>query len=877
MGQVWRATDTTLGRQVAIKILPDAFASDPERLARFEREAKTLAALNHPHIAQIYGFEKVDVASGFSRTSALVMELVEGEDLSQRLARGAIPLDEGLPIAKQIAEALEAAHEQGIIHRDLKPANIKVRADGTVKVLDFGLAKAMGPSEGDGFSRRQAEAEASALQTITTPAMTQAGMILGTAAYMAPEQAKGQPLDRRADVWAFGAVLFEMLTGQRAFSGEDTTDTIVAVISKEPQWSALPPGTPATIRKLLRRCLEKDRKRRLDSAADARLEVDDAMTAPASGDTAPPIRNHALPWAVAATAVLVAGVLLLLWAPWRTAPGLPPPLETRLDIITPATADPISIALSPDGRQIAFVALGDGTSQLWLRSLGATIAKPLAGTEGAALPFWSPDSRSLGFFAGGELKRLDIGGGTPQTLATVGNPRGGTWNAEGTILFPPTTGGPVFRVPATGGPATAVTTLDRQSSHRFPSFLPDGRHFLFLAQGAADTAGIYLGALDSADTRRLTPAGSAGVYVSGWLLWVRAGTLVAQRLDLERQTLTGDPLTIADPVGVDPTFGTAAVSVSATGLVAYRAGGSSRHQLSWFDRSGKALGTLGAPDENGLSYPHVSPDGHRVVVQRTVQGNADIWLLDGTRTSRLTFDAALDRFPIWSPDGSRIMFDSNRKGHRDLYQQSASSAGAEELFLESVQDKLPTDWSADGRFLLYQSTGPQTDRDIWVVPSDGVRTPRVFLGTNFSERQGAFSPDGRWVAYMSNESGRDEIYIRPFAGPSASGASASTGGQWQVSTAGGIFPRWRPDGKELYYLDPIARMMAAPIVATGATLTPGAPAALFPTRIFGGGVDNARGRQYDVTRDGRFLINTLLDDATTPITLLQNWQPEAKK
>ena len=724
MGQVWRATDTTLGRQVAIKILPDAFASDPERLARFEREAKTLAALNHPHIAQIYGFEKVDVASGFSRTSALVMELVEGEDLSQRLARGAIPLDEASPIAKQIAEALEAAHEQGIIHRDLKPANIKVRADGTVKVLDFGLAKAMGPSESDGFSRRQAEAEASALQ-ITTPAMTQAGMILGTAAYMAPEQAKGKPLDRRADVWAFGAVLYEMLTGQRAFRGEDTTDTLVSVLGKEPDWSAVPANTPASIRKLLRRCLEKDRRRRLDSAADARLEIEDALTAPSSFDgaatSAAPGGRRAVIAALAIVLVLLVALSVPAVRHLRESPSPAPP-ETRTDIVTPATTEPWSFALSPDGRQLAFVAAGDGASRLWLRPLVTAAARPLTGTEGAQFPFWSPDSRSVAFFAEGKLKRLDLDGGAPRAIAAAPSGRGGTWNADDVILFPPSYMGPLFRASASGqSQPVAVTTLDRHVNHRFPSFLPDGRHFLFYAQGPPDTAGIYLASLDSRETHRVTAADAAGVYLpvrtgpadafieDVWLLWVRAGTLLAQRLNPDGQSLTGDPVTLADQVAVDSGYNVAAVSTSANGMVAYRTTEASRRQLAWVDRSGKALGLLSAADENALNHPAVSPDGQRAVVDRRVQGNTDIWLLDGTRTSRLTFDAAIDETPIWSADGRRIVFDSNRTGYRDLYQKSTSGE-AETLLLASPEDKVATSWSPDGRFLFYQTKSPQEAR-----------------------------------------------------------------------------------------------------------------------------------------------------------------------
>ena len=711
-------------------------------------------------------------------------------------------------------------------------------------------------------------------------AATNAGVILGTAAYMSPEQAKGRdggPAHGHLRVWC---VLYEMLTGRAAFEGEDVPDILGAVLQARAgldaaarERTAAHSGTAAALP--AEGCEEAaaDVRRMCGSTSNRRWRNRwrrHRQLAPA--------RGARLAWIAFAAALLVAAALAVPAV--RYLRETPPPSPPRRASRSSRPPPPIPF-LSPS-RPTA------GRSSSWLPATAppasgcgpwpSTTAQPLAGTEGAAYPFWSPDSRSVGFFADGKLKRLDIGGGAPQTLATAAVARGGTWNADGVILFAPTTASPLFRVPASGGEAVAVTKLDRQTSHRFPFFLPDGRQFLFYAQGTPETAGIYLGSLDSAETRRLTPADTAGVYLSsGWLLWVRAGTLVAQRLDLERKALTGDPVTLADPVAFDAAIAASAVSVSAAGLVAYRAGGANRRQLAWFDRSGKALGTMGAPDENDLSAPSVSPDGRRVAVYRTVQGNTDIWLLDGTRTSRFTFDAALDRFPIWSPDGSRIVFDSNRKGHRDLYQKPSSGAGAEELLVESPQDKVATDWSADGRFLLYHSIDPQTARDLWVLPLEGDRKPWVFLKTSFDERYGQFSPDGRWVAYMSNESGRNEIYIRPFAAPAASGAAANpAAGQWQVSTAGGIYPRWRPDGKELYYIGPNGEMMAAPITATGTTLEPGAPVALFPTRIFGGGVDNGQGRQYDVTRDGRFLINTVLDDASSPITLIQNWKPPAK-
>ena len=905
MGQVFLARDTKLDRDVAIKILPEAFAHDADRLARFQREAKTLASLNHPNIASIYGLEE----SG--GVSALVMELVEGDDLSQRIAHGAIPLDEALPIAKQIADALEAAHEQGIIHRDLKPANIKVRRDGTVKVLDFGLAKALEPVGAMSVS-------ASMSPTITTPAhlregyggqaMTQAGMILGTAAYMSPEQARGGTVDKRVDLWAFGVVLWEMLTGNRLFEGATVSDTLAAVLKTEPQWNALTPATPAAIRRLLRRCLEKDPKRRLDSAADARLEIEEALTAPAPDTAQASAQSSAassrLPWIALAALVLVAAGLAIPAV--RHVQETPPPAlpETRTEIVTPATDQPMSFALSPDGRQIVFVASGDGASRLWLRSLATTTAQPLAGTEGATLPFWAPDSRSIAFFAGNSLKRLDLGGGAPQTLAPVTNGSGGTWSADGVIVFAPSLTTPLMRVPATGGAAAVVTTVGpQQFGHAAPYFLPDGRRFLFYALGASDVVGIYLGALDGSAPTLLAPADSPGVYLpegpgraeasreGGWLLWVRAGTLLAQRLDVAQAALTGDPVTLADSVAVNNFIIQSALSVAAPGLVAYRTEEGSPRQLTWVDRSGTMRGAVGEPDGT-LFQPRVSPGGRRVVVSRLLPGNIDLWLLDGARTTRFTFDAAREDFPLWSPDGTRIVYRATRTGPGDLYQKLASGAGVEERLVASDQNKVATSWSADGRFLLYISIDPQTAADLWVVPVVGDRTPSVFLKTPFREVYGAFSPDGRWVAYHSNESGRPEVYLRPFVPPvipnSAAGTGAGAdrsvrlqpdpvGGQWQVSTAGGIHPVWRPDGRELYYLNPAGAMMAAPITVTGSTLEPGAPVVLFPTRIVGGGVDAQQGRQYDVAPDGRFLINTVLDDAAAPITLLQNWNPEGKK
>ena len=608
MGEVYRATDTSLGREVAIKVLPDAFAQDAERLARFEREARTLASLNHPNIAIIYGLEKGPPEGG-PHIRALVMELVEGPTLADLIERRGgssdppMPLDEALPIARQIAEALEAAHEQGIIHRDLKPANIKVRPDGTVKVLDFGLAKAMEPAGAmsPGLSMSP---------TITTPAMTQAGMILGTAAYMSPEQARGKPVDTRADIWAFGAVLFEMLTGKRAFPGEDITDTLAAVVRAEPDWGALPADLPSAVRAYLTRCLQKDPRQRVQAIGDVRLALTGAFeTAMPQGTTtatsATP-RGRLVWMALLASAAVV---IVSLAVPTLQHLRETPPPETRTEIVTPVTDQPTSIALSPDGQQIVFVASDDGGSRLWLRFLATTTAQPLAGTEGATDPFWSPDSRAIGFFAAGCAEAARRWWRRyPRTLAPVVTGRGGTWNTDGVIVFAPSDGTHLMRVSATGGTAAAVTTLGpQQAAHRFPHFLPDGRRFLFNVRSASNTDTIYLGALDGSAPIRLTLADSRAVYLpSGWLLWVRAGALVAQRLDTAQATLAGEPVTLADGVAV--------VSVAATGLVAYRTAVGGRRQLAWFDRSGTARGVGGVPDGNDLQNPRVSHDGRRVVV-----------------------------------------------------------------------------------------------------------------------------------------------------------------------------------------------------------------------------------------------------------------------
>ncbi len=665
-------------------------------------------------------------------------------------------------------------------------------------------------------------------------------------------------------------------------------------MTREIDLGALPATTPRHIRTLLARCLVKEPKQRLRDMGDARLVLSGAHESEPVSPTGIIAASPRRAWPFAALGVAAAVIAAMALPTLRHLRETPPPVppETRVDIVTPATDDPASFALSPDGRQIVFVASGDGVPRLWLRSLSGTTAEPLAGTDGARAPFWSPDGRSIGFFAANAVRRLDLGGGPPEILAPVLGLGGSTaaWSTDGSIVFAETPSAALTRVSVAGGVRTPATTLlPGQTGHNRPFFLPGGTRLLFTATGTPDTAGIYLTARDGTAPTRLTPVASAARFVpaadsgkDGWLLWMRAGALVARRLDVENGVLTGDPVTLAEGLAANART---APSVSATGLVAYRQGGDRRRQLTWVDRSGAVKGTIGEPDGNDLSSPRVSPDGRRVVVSRTVQNNTDIWLVDGNRPSRFTFDAAPDRYPSWSADGTRIVFSSPRAGSLDLYQKPADGGGAETALVTSAGSDTASSWSADGRFLMYISTGLQTNADLWVVPTSGDRRPSVFLQTPSRELYGMFSPDGRWVAYQSDESGRPEIYVRPFIAPSSGAptedarttAPRAGEGQWQVSTAGGIMPAWRHDGKELYFLNPAGAMMASSIGVSSTSFVSGAPVMLFPTQIYGGGGDAQQNRQYDVAPDGRFLINTELDSGAAPITLILNWNPEAKK
>ncbi|HVT48422.1 MAG TPA: protein kinase [Vicinamibacterales bacterium] len=871
MGEVYRARDTKLNRDVALKVLPPLVANDPDRLARFRREAQVLASLNDPHIAQIYGFED---AGG---THALVMELVDGPTLAERIARGPIPLDDALAIARQIAAALAAAHEQGIVHRDLKPANVKVREDGAVKVLDFGLAKALGPDS----SSAMASGDAANSPTITTPAMTAIGMILGTAAYMAPEQARGRPVDKRADIWAFGVVLYEMLTGRRPFDGDDITETLASVVKEAPDLTAVPPS----VRRALARCLEKDPRKRLRDIGD----VWDLIDEPAPAASAQPPRAWAdwRSWALAGAIVVAAASAVA--ALWRRPPvSLPRAVE--FELLPPEGArfgtGPMATVVSPDGRAIVFRAQTDVTddqdrsSSLWVRRLDSNTAwMSLPGTAEASCPFWSPDSQSVAFVQDGKLRRTAIAGGSPVTLADVtGQCRGGTWGRAGTIVLSDDT--KLVRVPASGGtpqPLRAPDTARQERYLEFPQFLPDGRHFLFYTQSEIDgVRGTDVSSIDApAEATRILPGASAK-YVApdgpypGFVLWPRGQTLVAQRFDADRLRLDGDPALVVDNVsGVAFGTGLALFSTSDTGVLAYHLKGTTstpRSTLTWLDRAGHAVGTVG--DHESYGELALSPDGSRVAVWRGDSAGQNLWFIDVARgaSARLTTEAGNQSYPVWSPDGTQIVFASI--GNGGLYRKPAGVSGQEAVLLENGDRNLPLDWSRDGRYLLYDEGSTRiADWDLWVLPMEANGKPRPYLATPFNEINAKFSPDGHWVAYQSNQSTRFEIYVSPF--PDAAAAPAAL-----VSTAGGVLPRWSHDGRALYYVSADDELMEVP-VTPGATFKVGTPVPLFKLpplqRANSAGVWT-----WDVTADGqRFLVNTTPSQegaAPAPIIVDTDWR-----
>jgi len=824
MGEVYRARDTRLKRDVAIKVLPDGVATDPERLARFHREAELLASLNHPNIAAIYGLEQADAIT------ALVLELIEGDTLADRLARGPMRFSDAMAIARQIVEALDAAHSKGVIHRDLKPANIKVTPDEKVKVLDFGLAAVV---QNSGVH----DVNVTHSPTLTLGA-TRAGVILGTAAYMSPEQATGSSADKRADVWAFGVVLWEMLTGRRIFEGETVSHTLAFVITKEPDWNALPSSTPPSIRRLLRRCLEKDRKRRLPDIASAQMEIDDALTASAAEvvaatAAAPPIApspwQRALPWAFGAIATIALAVVVALWAPWRTPARLAPvrvSVEIGVDASIGSSGAPsASLALSPDGTLLAFAATGDGGQmQLYVRRLSQLQATVLAAGENVRDPFFSPDGQWIAFFADGKLKKISATGGAAVTLCDAPAGRGGTWAEDGTIAFVPDSAPEtsIFRVSSAGGKAERLTTrADGEQLHRWPQTLKGGRALLFTAAttaGAFDSASLVVQTIPDGSRKVVHRGGYYGRYLpSGHLTFVSDGTLFAAPFDLDRLELTGPPVPMLEGVQASPGTGAVQFAASAGGTLVYLMGGERALEapVVWMDRSGKTTLLRDMPTD--WSNPSFSPDGNQLAMDvSTAGGTPDVWIYEWMRdtSTKVTFDGVNVR-PVWTPDGRRIVFSSTRSsGVANLFWQRADGSGEVMRLGESKNVQLAGSWHPSGKLLVFSEQDPKTGWDILTVPVDGddksgwkIGKPSVFLNGPSNEQEPMFSPDGRWLAYTSNESGRAQVYVRPFPGP---------GERRQISNEGGLFPAWSGKRPELFYRDSIsALMMVVPYSAAG--------------------------------------------------------------
>jgi len=875
MGEVYRAHDAKLKRDVALKILPGGFTHDPERIARFQREATVLASLNHPHIGAIYGLEE---SNGLT---ALVLELVDGPTLSERIARGPIPLDEALPILRQIAEALETAHDKGVVHRDLKPANIKVRSDGTVKVLDFGLAKPQEPANPGSSPASLAESP-----TITSPAlMTSGGMLLGTAAYMSPEQAKSRPVDKRSDIWAFGCVMFEMLTGHRAFGGDDVADTIAAVLAKEVDWSRVPASVPKPLHRLLRRCLEKDRSKRLADIADARFDLDESLT-PETATLPPVLPAPARGWNTAMALVMAStGLAVGVGATWivrrpfaieATRPILRASILPAAGALPANTSNLIYMALSPDGKLLAYTGRDENSqNRVWLRAMDTSESKPLTAADGSASLFWSPDSSEIAFLLNGKLMRLNINGGPAIEVcnAPMGG-SGGAWLPDGRIVFGATSQPHDFGLRACSadgrGSAEIETTLDAttgEGGHSYPFVLPDGRHVLYTAYktGGSGSLGVYVGTPGSSERQLIVQDAANAAYGDGYLLFMRGTTLMAQAFDVATMKTSGTARPLAENVTTGGTSGqTGVFSISHTGTLVYSAGGQDlKSQLRWFDRSGRQIGVLG--ESNSYRNPRLSPDDTAVAVEQLSPGafGRDIWLIDTRRGVPARFTAAPgpEVSPVWSHDGRWIVYGTNTPTiMRQSVTQTESNA---ELLLKSDSPPSPQDLTLSDDRLFFQRLSTQS-----IAPTAFV----LSLADHKFEPVGTgsiplmhlrLSPSGTAIAVVSEESGRAEVYVQEI------GASSR---KIRVSLSGGVQPVWRRDGKELYFLAPDNTLMSVPVLQSPLSLTAN-PLALFAMRTEGrGNLVPFIWHQYDVSKDGRFLVNTTLEDATlNPFTLVQNW------
>jgi eukaryotic-like serine/threonine-protein kinase len=895
MGEVYKARDTRLDRAVAIKILPADVALDPHRQERFRREARAISSLTHPHICTLHDVGEQD-GVGF-----LVMEHLSGETLAHGLLRGPLPLDDVLRIGAELADALDAAHRHGLTHRDLKPANVMLTPSGA-KILDFGLAKWHGSNS---------DAAISAAAATVHPTLTQVGTVVGTIQYMAPEQVEGKPADARSDLFALGAILYEITTGRKAFEGNSPSGVMAAILTSEPAPIAtLRSVVPAAFDRVVRKCLVKDPDRRWQTAGDLRDElkwIEEDLNARHSAATetvdgrSTTARNRAMVlvgFMLAAVALALIGVRSVR----RTDSGAH---ATRLLLAAPdkvtfgAALNEVNamIALSPDGRQLAFTASVDGRNTLWVRAFDELSAHQLPGTEGTFVfspPFWSPDGRSLAFFADGSLKRIDLAGGAPRIVCPAPEGRGGAWNFAGEIIFAPTNTSGLYKVPAEGGTPIQVTKLERQPSHRWPIFLPDGRHFLYQAQSherAKDVEtlrGLFVGSLDSMPPKQLLDSNhmfSNVAYAdSGYVLYVNEGNLLAQRFDPSRLELTGPPVSVAENVAYTPGYAT--FSASSNGVIAYGNATSVETQLRWFDRVGNMLGGVGEAVQQ--SDVGLSPDGTRVAIARfdpAVKTN-DIWLMntsDGV-SARFTFDRSDEFGPVWSPDGKQIAWGATwSMRHAGIFRKSADGSGNDEQLLNRPNPNLD-DWSRDGRFMIFDEFRDASSRgDLWALQVSGDRKPMLLVQTEGNDTQGQLSPDGRWLAYSSDLSGRAEIYVQPFLPLGASspapigdrswGMSSDTGGRWQVSTAGGVQPRWSRDGRELFYLTTGKNLMSVRVGPSRIKFEFEAPRKLFATNVRA-----LDAWEYAVAPDGtRFLVDTTVKEPDRSLVVVLNWMADLNK
>ena len=879
MGEVYSARDPKIGREVAVKVLPAAFSGDRERLDRFEQEAQAAGALNHPNILAIYDVDSVD------GTTYVVSELLEGETLREAAGNAPMAVRRAVNYARQVAHGLAAAHEKGIIHRDLKPENIFVTKDGRAKILDFGLAK-LTEASGDRLGT----------DLPTRKINTSAGAVMGTAGYMSPEQLRGGKVDPRTDIFSFGAVLYEMLSGRKAFHKDSTADTISAILREDPpDLSETNNLVSPAIERVVRRCLEKNREERFHSASDLAFALEALTSTNGSGsatavsdlrETAAYASSSRIAWpAWVLAALLLISTITFAALYFRRADPQPAVVRYTLEVPDKMSFGD-SLAISPDGRRIAVTINSEsGEPSLWVRPVDALEAQKLPGTEGAAFPFWSPDGKYIAFFATSKLKRIDANGGPVQSIADASvDPRGGFWHPDGNIVYAPDTSSGLSRVSANGGPSAKVTELDPQrseTSHRWPALLPDGKHFLYFARGTnREVEGVFVGTLDSAERKFLFGSRTQAIYARpqgsepyGHILFVRDQMLLSQPFDADRLEFMGDAVTIAQsvrsfPSEVGPTAASV-VSVSDNGHLAYRTGAPAVTQLQWVDRSGKDLGVVGTPAV--YHEPMILPDGKRIVFARLDDSNQDVWVLETARNvmSRFTFDPAPDGSQVFSRDGSRVYFASNRNGKFAMYQKPATGLGAEDLLLEAEGNLFPDGESPDGKFLMYEAdNGMKTKFDILALPLTGDKKPFPLVQTEFTETHGSFSPDGRWFMYSSDESGRPEVYVQSF--PAA-------GGKWQVSVAGGDQALWSPNGKEIVYLG-FDRVLYSVPYSAGTAFEAGKPAPLFQTRIPQTGITDER-NSYLIHPDGqRFMLNNLLDEGrSAPVIVVLNWSAEIKK